>query len=294
MRATCFAFLLLLVCQSAFSQSKKEQIESLIFQKDSLLNSLLMEREISKTYKIESIRKIQSLNNSIKEFEFKVLQLDLNIEEKDENEEVLQKQIKVLTDSIKNFVSHDEYLRKLIIDKYLKNKTFGIKYYRSYTGVGPDGGSITTILEQNGKFHIEDMRNGGPPLGTQKIEIVPNEQLANFSSWKFAIDDKLKYFYTDGDQVVSGKVSYLPVDWSEYFRDSTFSTSIIFSEKSIKVPIGIINLETIRGVWDFYVYFLIGREEFSFPLIFNRKKYFAFNPIVLESQHVTIIMSEIE
>ncbi len=45
MKYISFTFLLLLLCQSAFSQSKKEQIEILIYQKDSLVKVLAKERQ---------------------------------------------------------------------------------------------------------------------------------------------------------------------------------------------------------------------------------------------------------
>jgi len=47
MKCISFSFFMLMLCQSAFSQSKKEQIETLIFQKDSLGRVLEKERKES-------------------------------------------------------------------------------------------------------------------------------------------------------------------------------------------------------------------------------------------------------
>jgi hypothetical protein len=47
MKYTTLTFLMLLLCQSAFSQSKKEQIEILIYQKDSLGRVLEKERQLN-------------------------------------------------------------------------------------------------------------------------------------------------------------------------------------------------------------------------------------------------------
>ncbi len=292
LKTTLFIFSLLFFCQIQFifAQSKKEQIEVLNGRLDSLNRILESERGVSN-------QKLQEYENEIRDLKSQLskIQLGLTKTTKELNTlKIANDSLISLTDSIKNFTNHDEYLRKLIVDKYLKNKTFGIKYYSSYDGVGPDGGSFTTIIDQNGKFYIEDIGNGGPPNGTQEIEIVQNDRLAFFTSWKFAIDEKLNFVYTDGDQLVSGKVSYLPAEGSEYFSDSTYLSSIISLENSIKIPIGVISLETIRGNWKFHVYFLVGKEEFSFPLVSNSKKYSAFNPIVLESRHVRIIMTEID
>jgi len=46
MKYISFIFLMLLLCQSVFSQTKKEQIETLIFQKDSLYSVLEKERQM--------------------------------------------------------------------------------------------------------------------------------------------------------------------------------------------------------------------------------------------------------
>jgi hypothetical protein len=65
MRPTCFAFLLLLVCQSAFSQSKKDQIETLIFQKDSLGRVLEKERQLNSEQVKQLETKISKINSDM-------------------------------------------------------------------------------------------------------------------------------------------------------------------------------------------------------------------------------------
>lgn len=100
MKIISLTFLMLLLCQSVFSQSKKEQIESLIFQKDSLLQTLSKEREMGGKYKNEQEQKINSLNNRLKDIELKLLQANQAIFEKNKEVKGLQNEILVLSDSI--------------------------------------------------------------------------------------------------------------------------------------------------------------------------------------------------
>lgn len=65
MRATCFAFLMLLVCQSVFSQSKKDQIEVLILQKDSLGRVLEKERQLNRDQVKQLETKISKINSDM-------------------------------------------------------------------------------------------------------------------------------------------------------------------------------------------------------------------------------------
>ena len=66
MRAIYFTFLImLLVCRSAFSQSKKDQIEVLIFQKDSLGRVLQKERQLNSDQVKQLETKISKINSDM-------------------------------------------------------------------------------------------------------------------------------------------------------------------------------------------------------------------------------------
>lgn len=65
MKYIFFTFLILLLCQSAFSQSKKEQIETLIFQKDSLVRVLENERQMNTDQVKQLETKISKINSDM-------------------------------------------------------------------------------------------------------------------------------------------------------------------------------------------------------------------------------------
>lgn len=87
MKYTTLLFLLLLLCESAFSQSKKEQIEILIYQKDSLGRVLEKERQLGgdmiKLLEAKISSQKDSMNNVLKE------------EQQKSNEKVRQLEIKI-------------------------------------------------------------------------------------------------------------------------------------------------------------------------------------------------------
>ena len=77
MKYISFTFLMLLLCQSAFSQSKKDQIETLIFQKDSLSSVLEKERQLNsnqvKQLEAKNSNQKDSLTKELKNLGIKVL-----------------------------------------------------------------------------------------------------------------------------------------------------------------------------------------------------------------------------
>jgi hypothetical protein len=76
MRVICYAFLMLLVCHTSFSQTKKEQIEILILQKDSLIKVLDKERQLNSKKVNELEVKIssekESFDQELEKLKFKV------------------------------------------------------------------------------------------------------------------------------------------------------------------------------------------------------------------------------
>jgi hypothetical protein len=176
------------------------------------------------------------------------------------------------------------YFRRIIIDKYLLNKEFRIKYYNSYSGSGPDGGVFFTIAEVNNKYYTGDFY-----AGEEVIQNADSEQLKSINSWRIKFHSNLEFEYSESETKYRGKISYKAIEWrDDSFMDSTYLCSIKISDDQLKVPLGIIELETVRGSFDFYIYYLIGKAQFSF----NGKDHYAYNPIVFESMHVTKLFVE--
>lgn len=89
-KVTLFLFMLVLVSQSAFSQSKKEQIEALMFQKDSLIKVLEKERKVSAN-KLDGLGKIITQSKS----DFASIQAELTQSKKElieKKQEILKRQ----------------------------------------------------------------------------------------------------------------------------------------------------------------------------------------------------------
>jgi len=81
-KVTLLLFMLVSVSQSAFSQSKKEQIEILVFQKDSLARLITNEKNQEMARKIDIEKQINKLNSIIKKDEDKLAISLQAIEEK--------------------------------------------------------------------------------------------------------------------------------------------------------------------------------------------------------------------
>jgi len=102
MKKACFIFLMLLLYQSVFSQSKKEQIETLIFQKDSLFIILGKERQLNSDQVKELKVRNRALNDSLVKIIEKERQTSFDI-------------IKQLEDRITNLNSAISLIQKELI-----------------------------------------------------------------------------------------------------------------------------------------------------------------------------------
>jgi len=179
-----FAFLMLLFCQSAFPQSKKDQIETLILQKDSLLQTLSKERKLSETYKVQQEQLITTLEIKLKEIELKLLQANQAINDKNKEVKGLQNEINTLTDSI-NLVSEkleitlNENLENSLIDKPLfDNSSFngveisfpdfliGKKTNSSLCSINDSEGDIGFYMREDGHVYISGDHWGGKIIKT--------------------------------------------------------------------------------------------------------------------------------
>ncbi len=118
MKYISFTFLMLLLCQPVFSQSKKEQIEILIFQKDSLTKFIHIEREKDSLYKAKQDQLIFTLNSGIKQYENQLAQSMRIIEGMDKKLQMLEKRIKSFSDSIANLQSELKKFQELDLDHF--------------------------------------------------------------------------------------------------------------------------------------------------------------------------------
>jgi len=118
MKYIFFSFLMLLLCQSAFSQSKKEQIEILINQKDSLTKFIHIEREKDSLYKAKQDQLIFTLNSGIQQYENQLAQSMVIIEGMDKKLQMLEKRIKSFSDSIANLQSELKKFQELDLDHF--------------------------------------------------------------------------------------------------------------------------------------------------------------------------------
>ncbi len=261
---------------------------------DSLKNiNLSLQSQIKKHkhYKDSLISILEQVRLTSEKIEAENIEIKKEIIDLETQNKGLVKKIDTLIDSLissKNQRNSSYFTRELLINKYLKNKTFKIKYYNSHDGTGPDGGSFTSITEIDDKYYIGDVSNGSKQL----IKLANNSQISNFNSWRLIIKDNLEFNYRDyrdGNKVVQGSISYEPIKWLDFVQsDSIYFSSVIINEDQLKLPIGIIELGTIRGPFDFMIYFLVGERRYWF----NGKEYRAFNPIILESNNVEIIMTQ--
>jgi hypothetical protein len=263
-----------------------------------------LERVINQTRKISDKNQIEKNNLQIINTDLTKINLELSKEKyalKDSFAKLqkintdltkinleLSKELYTLKDSfakLQTLTDNVDFLRELIINKYLRNKTFKIKYYNSHDGTCPEGGSFTSICEIDNKFYLGDISCGGKQI-VRPYDISKQSYL---NSWKISIKDNLELSYIEFDKVHKGTITYKPIEWRDYtLSDSTYMCSAVINEDQLKIPIGIIELETIRGSDDFMIYYLIGNKTY----LFNNKCYNVFNAIILESTRVEIIMTE--
>ena len=237
---------------------------------DSLVSVINQARLSSDKIEVEKIN-LQKTNNDLTK---------INIE--------LSKEIFTLKDSLAKYKSttdNVDFLRELIINKYLRNKTFKLKYYNSHDGNCGEGPSYSSICEIDNKFYFGDISCGGKQI----VKLADISKLSHLNSWKLIIKDNLEFSYTEFDKFQRGTITYKPIEWRDFIQsDSTYLCSAVMNEDQLKIPIGFIELETIRGPFDFMIYYLIGKSTY----FFNGKSYNVFNTIVLESNNVEILMTE--
>lgn len=106
MKKTGFTFLMLLLCQSVFPQSKKEQIETLISQKDSLYFVLEKERQLNsnqiKQLEAKNSNQKDSLTKELKKLGIKVQEISILKDQAQSRIDSLRFELKKVTSSFIN------------------------------------------------------------------------------------------------------------------------------------------------------------------------------------------------
>lgn len=154
LKTTLFIFSLLFFSQIQFlnAQSKKEQIENLILQKDSLTRVIELEREKASMQKVKQDQLNSTLNSVIKQHESYEVQSKRLIEEMDKKIIALEERIKSFSDSSAYLKSELSKYQELELNHFIgewcgEDKSIGgsisIKgslfegYSASYTTYGP-------------------------------------------------------------------------------------------------------------------------------------------------------------
>jgi len=115
MKFISLTFLMLLLCQSAFSQSKKEQIETLIFQKDSLSSVLEKERQLNsnqvKQLEAKNSNQKDSLTKELKNLGIKVQEISILKDQAQNRIDSLKSELKKITSSYINIEAENAQLQ---------------------------------------------------------------------------------------------------------------------------------------------------------------------------------------
>lgn len=106
---------MLLLCQSAFSQSKKEQIETLIFQKDSMSSVLEKERQLNsnqvKQLEAKNSNQKDSLTKELKNLGIKVQEISILKDQAQNRIDSLKSELKKITSSYINIEAENAQLQ---------------------------------------------------------------------------------------------------------------------------------------------------------------------------------------
>lgn len=173
-----FKVILLVVIQQicllpAYSQSKKDQIEILILQKDSLSQILSKERKLSETYKVQQEQLIITLEIKLNEVELKLLQANQAINEKNKEVRGLQNEILILSDSLSFLKSELNASKKLDFQ--------ALEGYWCNSEYSKDRGEYFSLKFENYE-NVKSIRfnSGGPFTEYYRIEFVEQNKFVLF------------------------------------------------------------------------------------------------------------------
>jgi len=230
--------------------------------------------------------KIDNLKNQINKIEIEMAECEKTTNTLTSKNKSVIDLIRLFQDSLQNSTSNYE-LRKTLIDMYLRNRVYKLRYYESIGRAGITGPDIFKIARIDDKYYTSDFSdsyNKDKPI----IELANDEQTKKYFNWGIEIDNNFRFQYNDTDENKTGTINKTTFEWRDFsYSDSLYNSSVIFGENYIKLPIAIIELETIRGVSDFFIYLYIGRKDFSF----NEKQYSSYCSIILTSSFDDIILT---
>jgi hypothetical protein len=230
MKYIVFAFLMLLLCQSAFSQSKKDQIETLIFQKDSLKKVIEFEREKDSTKKAKQDQLISAQNGVIKQLENQLSQSKRMIEELSKKLMMLEGRVQFFSDSaaflkseltkyqalelnhfIGEWLGEDEFeggsiiIGGSIFDGYSATYTTFGPFQETYRIERIDKNKIILYL-----LAVEGTMSFNESMGNEFFEIVNKCSNEKFAEVEILSEYKLKIN-------TNFLCSYLPTGWTRSF-----------------------------------------------------------------------------
>ena len=144
-------FFVLLLCHSVFSQSKKDQIENLNLQKDSLGRIIQKERSLG--------------DEKVKQLETKISNIKTNLDQ-------IKKE---LTQSKKELVEKEEKILKLKLDFVLREDTIRslrqeLNQIKSFLTTGSIHFSIGNKVWMNKNLDVDKFRNGDPIPFARTVE----------------------------------------------------------------------------------------------------------------------------
>lgn len=215
-----FKVILLVVIQQtcllpAFSQSKKEQIETLILQKDSLMKVIEFEREKDSLYKAKQGQLILTLNSGIKQYENQLTQSKRIIDEMDKKLQTLEIRIKSFSDSIANLQFELKKFQELELDHFVgewckSNEITGVGvesfsvggnifegYFASHTTYGPfeETFKIERINKNNIILYllaVEGTMSFAESMGGEFFEIVEKCKNEKSAEVEIISENKIK------------------------------------------------------------------------------------------------------
>jgi len=219
MKYISFTFLMLFVCQIAFSQSKKEQIETLIFQKDSLSSVLEKERQLN--------------SNQVKELETKISKINSDMSLILKN---LSESKRVLAEKEEEILGFQ--LDHVLLEDTIRNLREELNQLKSFKVTSSDEVVIGSQVWMDKNLDVVRFRNG---------DVIPEAKTEE--EWLLAFKNKQPaWSYYNNDPNNGKKYGKLYNCWA--VRDSRILAPIgwhIPSEKEWKLLINFLGGEEVAG-----------------------------------------------
>ncbi len=202
MKHTTLAIIMLMLCQSAFSQSKKEQIETLIFQKDSLINVLVKERQMNmdqvKQFERRTSKQKDSLTNELRNFEIKLNDVSSLKNQAVSRLDSLKFELQKITNDYLEKEEENKLLKKDLAQYLAEINNLKNKLIQSENRIKVE--AIPSVKIGNQEWMAEDLRtsfyNNGDPIYEAKSE----EQWVEYGNKKIGCYRKL----SNGNHVYNG------------------------------------------------------------------------------------------